>query len=63
MDERPDVTEGVEGYHYCPRCKGDGRLTLTIFPQCERCQNMHSPHKLTMPHWSDDGEAVNEKTR
>ena len=58
MTERPDVTEGVDGYARCPECEHDGRMTLTTLPICQRCYNMHSPHKEQLPCWSKSGEAV-----
>ena len=54
-----DVTDGMDGWAACYLCKEDNRTTLTHLPVCERCYNMQSPHKATMPHWSDDGKKVN----
>ena len=58
-EDRPDVTAGVDGYNFCPECKRDERDTLTPLPICERCYNMYSPHKETLPHWSAKGDPVN----
>ena len=57
--DQADVTAGVDGYQVCRECKFDGRVTLTKFPICQRCYNETSADKLTLPHWSDSGEAVN----